>query len=93
MAIQNLVPENTVWVAHDDDYIFGPGVAGYMYLANVHGYVITSSYINNYESLSETLAYIAEETHESGDIDLMIFPEEICYISKVDAQAACEAEP
>lgn len=100
MAIQNLVPGNTVWVVHDDDYCSGSGISGFMFLANVNHYVIAccfmdsseNIFVSRPETLSETLQCYASETREDGYTELVVFPEKSCYSSRNDALAELELE-
>ena len=92
MSIKKLVPGNTVWVVHDDDYCSGSCISGFMFLANVNHYVIASSFVSYAKNLRETLQYIAEETQEEGYTELVVFPEKSCYSGRDDALAALELE-
>lgn len=92
MSIKNLVPGDTVWVVHDDDYCSGSGISGFMFLANVSHYVIASCFVNCLETLPGTLRYLANEVQEEGYTELVVFPEKSCYSSRDDALAALELE-
>ena len=92
MSIKNLVPGNTVWVVHDDNYCSGSGISGFMFLANVSHYVIASCFVNHLKTLPETLRYYADEVQEEGYTELVVFPEKMCYSSRDDALAALELE-
>lgn len=91
-SIKNLVPGDTVWVVHDDDYCSGSGISGFMFLANVNHYVIASCFVNHLKTLTETLRYYADEVQEEGYTELVVFPEKMCYSSRDDALAALELE-
>lgn len=92
MSIKNLVPGNTVYVVHDDNYCSGSGISGFMFLANVSHYVIASCFANHLKTLPETLRYYADEVQEEGYTELVVFPEKSCYSSRDDALAALEIE-
>ena len=92
MSIKNLVPGNTVYVVHDDDYCSGSDVSGFMFLANVNHYVIASCFVNHLKTLPETLRHYADEVQEEGYTEFVVFPEESCYSSRDDALAALELE-
>lgn len=92
MSIKNLVPGNTVYVVHNDNYCSGSGISGFMFLANVSHYVIASCFANHLKTLPETLRYYADEVQEEGYTELVVFPEKSCYSSRDDALAALEIE-
>ena len=92
MSIKNLVPGDTVWVVHDDDYCSGSGISGFMFLANVNHYVIASSFVSGLKTAAETLQVYAYEVQEEGYVELVVFPEKMCYSSRDDALAALELE-
>lgn len=92
MSIKQLVPGDTVYVVHDDNYCSGSGISGFMFLANVSHYVIASCFVNHLKTLPETLRYYADEVQEEGYTELVVFPEKMCYSSRDDALAALELE-
>lgn len=51
-----------VWVVERDEDGIACEVSGYMFLAEVHDFVIASSYINGMEHIEGILAYHAQET-------------------------------
>lgn len=92
MSIKNLVPGNTVYVVHDDNYCSGSGISGFMFLANVNHYVIASCFVSGLKTATETLQDYADEVQEEGYAELVVFPEKSCYSSRDDALAALELE-
>lgn len=90
MSIKNLVPGNTVYVVHDNNYCSGSGISGFMFLANVSHYVIASCFVSSLKTLPETLRYYANEVQVEGYTELVVFPEKSCYSSRDDALAALE---
>lgn len=81
-----------VWVVTRDEDGIACGVSGYMFLAEVAGYVIATSYINDLTCLDSTLAYHAQETVENYDTDLAVFPAEDCWPTREAAHAALAEE-
>lgn len=92
MIEKNITPGQKIWVVERDESEEVVDVSGYMFLAQVGGYVIATSYINDYETLEETLSYHAEETRQNYDTDLVVCPTGDCYASYEDAHATIESE-
>lgn len=82
----NIKAGEEVWVVFDDD------IAGYMYLTTVGEYVIATPYINDLETVEETLLYHAEETENNCDTDLVVLFRCNCYATREEAEAALEDE-
>ena len=81
-----------VWAVERDESGVACDVSGYMFLAEIAGFVITSAYIDDLEHIEETMAYHAQETAENYDTDLAVFPAEDCWSTKEAAQAALNSE-
>lgn len=77
-------PGAGVWVVEEYE------VSCYMFLAIVNEYVIATSYINDYETVEETMAYHAWETQENYDTHLCVFPSSNCFRTFEEAGAALE---
>lgn len=84
-------PGMPVWVIERDEYGNAAEISGYIFLAHVEGVVILSPYIENYD-LDGILAYHVQCTAEEYDTHLSVFPDEDCYASKDDCEAAFETE-
>ena len=80
------------WVVERDEDGNACEVSGYMFLAEVAGFVIASSFINDLERLESTLAYHAQETAENYDTDLAVFPAVDCWPTQEAAHAALAEE-
>lgn len=65
---------------------------GYMFIAEVGYFVIVSSYINDLETLSDTLDYHVDETRDNYETHLGVFPVCDCYESLELANAALTKE-
>ena len=81
-----------VWAVERDESGVACEVSGYMFLAEVAGFVIASSYINGMEHIEGILAYHAHETAENNDTDLAVFPAEDCWPTQEAAHAALNSE-
>ncbi len=92
LAKQKTIPGTGVWVVNRDEYGEACDVSGYMFLAEVSGFVILTDYISDLESLGDTMAYHAAETSENYDTNLAVFPADDCYLTREEAEAALEAE-
>ena len=79
-----------VWVVERDENGVACEVSGYMFLAEVAGFVIVSDYINGMERIEETLADHAEQTAEKCSTDLSVFPAGDCRPTREAAYAALE---
>lgn len=89
---QKMNPGTEVWVVNRDEYGEPYDVSGYMFLAEVSGFVILTAYINDLESLASTMEYHAEETSENYVTDLAVFPAGDCYLTREQAEAALKGE-
>lgn len=86
------IPGEDVYVVERDDCGEPAEVSGYMFLAAVGQAVILTPYINDLETLDETLDYLIDETRDSYDVDLAVFPLEDCYKTRDEAHAAMDEE-
>ena len=81
-----------VWAVERDESGVACEVSGYMFLAEVAGFVIASSYINGTKHIEGILAYHAQETVENYDTDLAVFPAKDCWPTREAAHAALNSE-
>ena len=81
-------PGGQVWIIERDDCGDPYEISGYMFLASTGNAVIVTAYINSLEDLEETLGYHIQETAENYETDLAVFPEEDCYLTREEADAA-----
>jgi hypothetical protein len=68
-----------IWVVEEDD------TTCYMFLAKSKGCIIATSWINDYD-LDETIEYHIEETQNNLDTGLAVFPEDICFATREEAE-------
>lgn len=85
-------PGQSVYVVERDEDGNACETTGYMFLAKSAGAVILSSYINDMETLEETLQYHIEQTAEDYDTNLAVFPASDCYETLHQAETALEKE-
>lgn len=85
-------PGDDTWVVERDDAGFAVEVTGFMFLAEAVGYAIVSSFINDYESIEDTMDYLYRDSVESCGCDLYVFPIEDCYYTREEAQEIYDAE-
>lgn len=91
-SIKQLVPGDTIWVVHDDDYCMGSGVSGFMFLSLVCGYVIACPFEEDVDTVSGTLQCLSDETNEEECTDVVIFPREVCFSTREDAITVLDLE-
>ena len=89
---QKFNPGEAVWIVERDEDGNACETSGYMFLAEVADAVIVTSYINDLESLEETIAYHIEQTAEDYDTHLSVFPAADCYADREEAKAALKTE-
>ena len=75
-----------IWVIEREDGE-AVDVSCVQFLAKSKGCIIATSWINDYD-LDETLEYHINETQNNFDTDLKIYPEEDCFLSCEEAEAA-----
>ena len=92
MSIKQLVPGDTVWVVHDDDYCIGSGISGFMFLSLVCGHVIACHFNEDVGTAYGALQSLSDETNEEGYADVVIFPEHVCFSAREDALAVLDLE-
>ena len=85
-------PGSDVYIVERDECGAVFEVSGYMFLAQVGHAVIVSAFINDYETVEETLEYHIEETATNYTTDLAVFPADDCYDDREDALAALRDE-
>jgi len=84
---QKITPGGGIWVLELDENGDARDYSGYMFLAEVCGYVICSSYINDLQTVERTMEYHAEETAVNYDTDLAVFLKEDCFATRDEAAA------
>ncbi len=89
---QKAIPGTEVWVVNRDEYGEAYDASGYMFLAEVSGFVILTAYINDLEGLTDTMAYHADETSMNYDTNLVVYPAADCYLTREEAEAALDAQ-
>lgn len=89
---QEFAPGERVYVVERDEAGNACEVSGYMYLAKAADAVILSPYINDLETLEETLEYHIEQTAEEYDTHLAVFPAADCYATHPQAEMALITE-
>lgn len=72
----------TVWIVERDEEGNLCNVFGLMFLAEVAGFVIATSFVDDAEGLEETLAYHAEETDVYYSAELAVYPSTECWPTK-----------
>lgn len=85
---QEFTPGQRVYVVERDEDGNACEVSGYMFLAKSADAVILSSFINDLETLEETLEYHIEQTAEDYDTHLAVFPAADCYATHQQAEMA-----
>lgn len=81
----------TVWVVERDETLTPIEATGLLFLAEVKGYVIATSFPYGYELVEDQLEYFAEQTREEFCEDLRVYPVADCYTSLADASKEVEA--
>lgn len=88
----NLQPGETVWAVERDEDLVPAEVTGFLFLAEIQGYVIAAAEPYGYDDLADELCYYAEETRECTSEELMVFPARDCFATQEEAEAAMERE-
>lgn len=86
--LSQLKPGDVVWVLERDENDQLSDFSGYMFLAKVNDYIIATPWINDIIDADEMLGYLAEDFAECHGTDLSIFPANVCFKAKEEAQAA-----
>lgn len=81
-------PGDTIWIIERDEYEEPIEISWYMFFAFVGRAAIVSSFINDSETLDETVEYHIDETMNNFDTDLSVFPKNDCYLTREEAEAA-----
>lgn len=89
LAVDLVKPGDEVWAVERDEDGNACEVSGYMYLASCGGFVILSIYINDIESLEETMEEHSQRTAEDYNTDaIAVFPVEDCFTTLEGAETA-----
>ncbi len=75
-----------IWVIDREDGE-AVDVSGVQYLAKCKNCVIATAFVNDYD-FDETLEYHISETQEHFDTELKVYPEEDCFSTREEAEAA-----
>lgn len=90
--LKDLIPGADVYVVERDDRGVAVDFSGYMFLAVAGHAVICTPFINDLETLEETLDYHIQETAEDYDTALVVVPVEDCYSTQYGAKEALKEE-
>lgn len=88
MVVQKAVPGSQVWIMERDECGDPYDISGYMFFASIGNAVIVSPFLSGIKDLEETLDYYIEITAEEYSSDLAAFPNEDCYLTREEAEAA-----
>lgn len=88
IAVQKAVPGSKVWIMERDEFGDPYDISGYMFFASIGNAVIVSPYLSGIKDLEETLDYYIEITAEEYSSYLAVFPNEDCYLTREEAEAA-----
>lgn len=89
---QEFTPGQRVYVVERDEDGTACEVSGYMFLAKAADAVILSSFINDLETVEDTLQYHIEQTAEDYDTHLAVFPASDLYATYTQACLALTKE-
>lgn len=85
-------PGDDTWVVERDDAEFAVEVTGFMFLAESAGYAIVTSFINDYESIEDTMDYLYRDSVDRCGCDLYVFPIDDCYHEREEAMRVLDEE-
>ena len=88
MVAQKAVPGSQVWIMERDECGDPYDISGYMFFASIGNAVIVSPYLSGIKDLEETLDYYIEIAAKEYSSDLAVFPNEDCYLTREEAEAA-----
>lgn len=88
----NFTPGCAVWVVERDECGSPVDVSGYMFITDVIEYAILTAYINDLETIEETLEYHEQECWENYDTDLFVAKLSDCYSCREFAEEAMREE-
>lgn len=89
---EKLNPGAEIWIVERDENGAVCEVSGYMFVAEVAGFVIASAYINGAKDINSTMAYHAETTVDIYSSNLAVFPAKDCWTTKEAAHNAFDKE-
>ena len=76
---KNYEPGSQVFILERDKNGEAVDVSGYMFVAQVGDYAIATPYINDLETIEETMEYHKDDTAEYYHCDLSVFPLAGCH--------------
>lgn len=91
-VVQEYKPGDPVWVVERDEIEAPDCVSGYVFVAHANGAALVSAYLGDCGDVDAILADCIEETRETGECDIEVFPIEDCYHSIEDAESALKGE-
>ncbi|MDE6935672.1 MAG: hypothetical protein K2P26_08685 [Oscillospiraceae bacterium] len=92
MEEKRFAPGDEVWVVERDENGEGCYESCYMFLAEVCGFAIVSTFIDDLTTPEETLAYMVKETAALVDTNVCVFPQKDLYETQEGAHAALQSE-
>lgn len=84
---KNYEPGSQVFILERDKNGEAVDVSGYMFVAQVGDYAIATPYINDLETIEETMEYHKDDTAEYYHCDLSVFPLADCHADRAGAEA------
>lgn len=92
MEDEMFVPGCRVYLVERDECEIPVDISGYMFIASSVGYAILTAYINDLETIEETLEYHEEECMQNYDTDLVVARLSDCYSCREIAEQAMNEE-
>lgn len=88
----NFTPGCKIYLVERDECGYPVDVSGYMFVTDVLDYAILTAYINDLETIRETLEYHEEECRENYETDLVVAKLSDCYPEYEYAEEAMKEE-
>ena len=89
---EHLEPGEAIWAVERDDIGCAYDVSGYMFLAEVCGCAIVSSYIDDAITAPQNLAELIRETANGESSSVCVFPRADVFVDPVKAQELLRTE-